>query len=529
MRYIAAIIICLFAWHIQAQSYVWAKGEGGIGNDNAGAITLDEQGNSYITGNLAGSINFSGTEYDGKGVYDIFITKYDVNGNVVWVKMAGGAGNDQGKSIKYYNGSLFVAGLYEDTAYFENTMLVSKGEADVFIAKYNTDGALQWVRSAGGSNTDYVASIDVDNDGNVVLVGNYESSANFGGTQLSTANFFNESFIAKYSNSGDVLWAKSVAGSNTNLITDVAYDNNGNYLITGFFGGNYTLDGFTVSSSTQSYDILIGKLDKSGNIVWLKKAGSIAEDAAQSICADKDGNAYITGYFTRTANFDANTVEYLDYNDIFVAKYTPDGSNAWVRAGNGSQLDIGFGITTDDAGNVYATGIFMFTINFNSVTATSVNGRDLFIVSYSSTGAVRWLTRAGGINTDCGFDLVVRPNDNIVLCGYYLNTCTFGDIVIDYAENNDLFIAEFNPPIVSSIEDVGAMDLKIYPNPVSDVLNIEVEGAAILKVYNVSGSLMYKGAFEDVLHINTSEWDNGLYVADVNTISGVRVIKLLKE
>ena len=317
---------------------------------------------------------------------------------------------------------------------------------------------------------------------------------------------------------------KNRSRNNTNLTTDIAYDNNGNYLITGFFSGNYNLGASSISSSTQSYDILIGKLDKNGNTVWLKKAGSIAEDAAQAICADKDGNAFITGYFTRTAYFDSNSIDYLDYNDIFIAKYAPDGSNLWARAGKGSQLDGGFGITTDDEGNVYGTGMFMFTLDFDGWQRTSNNGRDIYIVSYSPSGNVRWLTSAGGVNTDAGLDLAIKTNGNIALCGYYLNTCKFGDIEIDYAEYNDLFIAEFDPPFVTDISGIDEIDVKVFPNPVKDILQVEIEGDFSVRIYNILRQEVY--AESNVKAIDVSTLNKGLYNAVIETQGKTKTIKI---
>ena len=454
----------------------------------------------------------------------MFITKYDNSGNIAWVKTAGGKQNDLGKAIKYWNGALYLAGVFEDTAYIENTMLISKGEADLFVSKYDMDGNLVWVKQAGGTQNDFLSGMDVDDDGNIVVAGNYESSISFDTLVRNTNNLFGESYIAKYSNSGDVLWAKTVVGTNTNLTTDIAYDNNGGYLITGFFSGNYNLGGSSISSSTQSYDILIGKLDKNGNTVWLKKAGSIAEDAAQAICADKDGNAFITGYFTRTATFDNNSIDYLDYNDIFIAKYAPDGSNLWARAGKGSQLDGGFGITTDDEGNVYGTGMFMFTLDFDGWQRTSSNGRDIYIVSYSPSGNVRWLTSAGGVNTDAGLDLTVKPSGNIALCGYYLNTCRFGDIEIDYAEYNDLFIAEFDPPFVTGIRDVEELQVKVFPNPVKDILQLEIEVDFSLHIYNVLGQEVY--AINNAKAVDVSALNEGIYNAVIETQGKTKTIKI---
>lgn len=169
----------------------------------------------------------------------------------------------------------------------------------------------------------------------------------------------------------------------------------------------------------------------------------------------------------------------------------------------------------------------MFTINFDGKTVTSTNGRDIYMVSYSPTGNVRWLTSAGGVNTDCGLDMTIKPNGNIALCGYYLNTCKFGDIELDYGEYNDLFIAEFDPPIVSGIEYINEIDVKVYPNPVSDVLNIAVDGDAEVEIYDVMGQIIYKS--KSIHPIDVSAWNCGIYNIKLMNSSGKAAFRFVKQ
>src|SRR5205085_7879568 len=119
------LVFLVLSLSSSAQTWNWAKGEGDIGNDASNSITLDDNGNAYITGNLAGRADFSGTIYQGRGIYDVFIAKYDPSGNLLWVKTAGGADNDQGNAIKYHNNFIYLTGFFNDTAWFESTMLVS--------------------------------------------------------------------------------------------------------------------------------------------------------------------------------------------------------------------------------------------------------------------------------------------------------------------------------------------------------------------------------------------------------------------
>lgn len=523
----------LFAANAQGQSYVWAKGEGGIGNDAANGIAVDDFGNSYITGNLAGLAEFTGTTVQGVGLYDIILVKYNLFGNLTWAKSAGGIGNDQGNVIKYKDGFLYIAGSYEDTASFlPNGSIISKGEADAFVAKYDLDGNLVWLNHGGGINFDYASGLDVDDDGNVYICGTYETSATFDTSVLTTSNLFAESFIAKYNSNGSLVWAKTTAGSTTNLITGIACGNNSLY-ITGFFGGSFSLDASTINSATPSYDVLLARLDLDGQLMWLKRAGSTYEDAANAIAANENGTVAIAGYFAGTAYFDNHGVTYLDYNDVFVANYDSAGNNLWVRAGKGGQLDVAFALTSDASGNIFSTGMFENSIDFDG-NVLSGNGRDIFLNSYDAAGNLRWLSSAGGIQTNCGLGIAVKADEDIALCGYYLHTCSFGNIDIDYANNNDLFIAEYDPPVVSSVQEaVSAVNFGVFPTVCVGCSHLHVKtsttGPYDLQLYDVSGRLVEErnSVYEPTL--NVSEFLPGVYFLCMTDNGGRHTARFIIE
>jgi hypothetical protein len=521
VKYLLTCLFCALSFNSNAQSWNWAKGEGDIGNDASNSITLDDNGNAYITGNIAGKADFSGMVYQGRGVYEVFIAKYDPQGNLLWVKTAGGSDNDQGNAIKYRNNFIYLTGFFSDTAWFETTMLISKGDADAFTAKYDLSGNLIWVKQAGGSGFDYGSSIDIDNGGNVFIGGTYETSLALDTVHLSSSNLYNESFFAKYDSNGNLVWAKSSVGNNANLITGLAFNNHNSIFLTGYFGGNFKIGNGTVNSATASYDIFLAKVDEAGNLQWMKRAGSNYEDAAHSVCSDKDGNPSITGYFAGTAFFGTNSVTYLDYNDIFVARYDSSGNNLWVRAGRGNKLDVGFSITADDNGNVFATGMFQNTTNFDGhiLTASDILDRDIFLVSYDKSGNIRWITSPGGLDTDCGLGVAVSHSGVVAISGYYLYSCYFGSVRLDDAQANDLFIAEYSPPIVNAIEEpLPDSDFSIYPNPCSSHLGIVLKSpsASVIKVYDVNGHQLSLTRSADAgIEINTLGYADGMYLLSV--------------
>ncbi len=516
-----------------AQSWAWAKGEGGIGSDAANSVTLDEQGNAYVTGNIAGEANFSGVGALGKGIFDVFITKYDPQGNVLWAKLAGGDENDAGSAIKYKGGFLYVTGYFNDTAWFENTMLLSRGDADVFVAKYTTDGNLVWVNQLGGANSDLSLCIDVDYAGNIYLAGSYEYNIQLDNFHLSTPNVYNESFYAKYNSTGNVLWAKSVVGNNANQITGIAFDNDHSIFITGYFGSNLKIGAGNINSATSSYDIFLAKIDLNGNYDWLKRAGSTYEDAAHGVCSDANGNAILVGYFAGTANFDSHSITYSDYNDVFVAKYDSVGNNLWARAGRGHQLDIGWGVTTDADGNIFATGMYQDVIDFDGNSLHAYD-RDIFLVGYSPSGTIRWVTSAGGVNTDCGFSVAVSNAGKVIMAGYYSYTGYYGNIHIDNAIVNDIVIAAYDPPIVNAVDLLtDDFNVSFFPNPVSRTANSQLQISSnekyLVKIFSTSGQLLWQEINPSNNELKTADLASGVYLLEIVSGSSNKMLRFVKE
>jgi len=301
-----------------------------------------------------------------------------------------------------------------------------------------------------------------------------------------------------------------------------------------FFGSNYRYGDVQVNSVSPSYDIMLLKINKQGDEQWLVRAGSLYEDAANAVCTDSEGNAILTGYFAGTASFGANTVVYQSYNDIFIAKYNPQGNNLWVRAGNGQELDVGFAITADANNNIYVTGMFQDQINFG-VAQASGNYRDIFLISYTPDGDIRWLTKAGGGNTDCALGISLKPNGNVAICGYYLYTCTFGSIQIKYADINDYFVAEYNPPVVNSISrdiPIGS-GVKLFPNPcpAGGYLNVYMENGTTtnIRVEDFQGRALYSLNGESPFRLPTSGLSKGMYVLKITTGQAVQTAPFVVE
>ncbi|HYV95326.1 MAG TPA: T9SS type A sorting domain-containing protein [Chitinophagales bacterium] len=246
----------------------WAKvaSYGGYSN----SISTDAFGNAYVTGRFYGISSFGLFQLTCLGAVDIFIAKYDSGGNCLWAKRSGGARPfinstmDNGYAVATtIQGNVYVAGSFTDTATFGLDTLVNLGSGnDVFIAKYDGDGNIIWVKQAGGVIDDEGRCLAVDEEGNVYLGGSFVNSIAFGSaTLIGYGNY--DLFVAKLDASGNSQWAISAGGPAWNeFVNGIALDASNDIVFTGEFCSPAFFGSDTLISAGQP-DIYIAKL---GNI-----------------------------------------------------------------------------------------------------------------------------------------------------------------------------------------------------------------------------------------------------------------------
>lgn len=179
---------------------VTAWAEGGSSGDYGYGVGTDGNGNIYVAGRFAGTATFESTNIVSSGGEDIFLAKYNRAGALQWVKKAGGTGDDRASAITVdANGNAYITGRFWGTATFGATNLVGTGQYDIFVAKYNTSGTLEWVKNAGGTGYDIGNGISLSNGGAVVYItGGFFYDATFADTTVTSAGN-TDIFIASYS------------------------------------------------------------------------------------------------------------------------------------------------------------------------------------------------------------------------------------------------------------------------------------------------------------------------------------------
>ena len=299
---------------------LWVQSAGGTGFDEANGIAIDASGNVYITGVFNGTTTFGATSKTSAGGYDIFMAKYSSSGTLQWVQSVGGTSTDIAKGIAIdASGNVYITGYFGGTTTFGATSKTSAGSADIFVAKYDPVGtAWSWVLSAGGTGFDQANGIAIDASGNVYITGDFYDTTTFGATSKTSVGG-SDIFVAKYNSSGTLQWVQSDGGISYDYANGIAIDASGNAYITGLFSDTATF-GATSKISSGGYDILVAKYNSSGTIQWVQTAGGTNAESGNGIAIDASGNVYMTGYFSGTATFGATSKTSFGSYDIFVAR-----------------------------------------------------------------------------------------------------------------------------------------------------------------------------------------------------------------
>jgi len=392
----------------------WAVTWGGAGLDEPMEVAVDAAGDIYVIGYFMESVDFdpgSGVEARSThGDSDAFISKFDASGTFLSVITWGGLDTDFAQSIATNpaTGDVYVAGSFAGATDFDpgsgNTSLTSHGDLDAYLVKYNTAGVFQWARHWGGSEEDAASELAVDSSGDIWTVGEFRGTVDFdpgtAGTDDHTATGSPDAFLSRIDSSGTFVMANTWGG--TGAVAQpygVAINSSGAVFVTGNFSD--TVD-FMPSASTDEHtsngdlDVFLSRYDSTGSYNWTVTWGGVNDDEGFGVTTDNADAVYITGDFWDTVDFDPGTaVENRDstgFNDIFVNKLDSAGNYLWTTTPGSVSEETGLSLACDGSNNVYVTGHFYDTIDFDpgaGVDEHTPNGffDDGFLLKYLPDGS----------------------------------------------------------------------------------------------------------------------------------------------
>lgn len=396
---IALFIITLLPQLLLAQAVYWTRQIGNALPQRGYSIATDQEGNVYTMGHF----NYVPLDFDpGPGEFilsahgpnDVFVQKMDRGGNLLWVKNVGGVTATTGSQLTVdLEGNPIVAGVFTRSVDFDpgpdtfSLEPVSHVSPNAFVFKLDKDGGFLWAKQF--TTTSYVGAnyITSGPDGALYVAGSFSGTADFdpGANTASLSAVSNtDGYIMKLNADGEFNWVRHIAGDSIN-ITALALDQDGGLFSTGGYDGSVDFDpgpgSSTLTAGGLLTDAFILKLDTDGNFIWAKSIGGPSREIARDIKADASGNVILGGEFYKNCDFDPGPGTQilspiaLSGSAMFLEKLDADGNFVWVKP---FEKVVQFaGLDLDRSGNIYATGYFGGTPDFDPGLDTFLIGQNV--------------------------------------------------------------------------------------------------------------------------------------------------------
>ena len=459
----------------QAPTITWAKNFGGARSDFGRSVVVTDDNKYVVAGGILSKENDTLIRPTG---LDAWVIKLDANGNILWQKTYGGTGDDSATKIVQTvdKGFIIVGESRSNTGDF----ITNKGSFDAWIFKIDSLGNLEWQKTFGGSEDDYTTSVIQTKFGEYII--NATSRSKDG--DFPENNGEEDVWILKLNSKGNLIWKKHLGGNSNDFNRDIINVDDLSYLIVGTtrsedgdmnnFKGNF-----------------IFKIDSSGKVLWKKSHGN-----------PYNGASYFNGYFSAaiTQNKEIITVGYVtiflgvpnQHNrlDFHISKLDSEGNYIWSKLYGGSETEYATSIQVAPNGNLIIIG----DVRSKDFDVTDNHGKqNIWLLKTDSLGEIIYKTCLGGSEFEYSGQCALTKDNSIIIVGdSQSSNGTFG-------RNNgivDLAVAKISDPFLTSIkEDKPILDINIYPNPLSNHLNIDNNFTSNLDIQlvNILGQTVFKG------------------------------------
>jgi Secretion system C-terminal sorting domain len=559
------ISITCISLSVAQPGFTWAKKAGFEGL----AITNDAAGNIYITGIFSGTIDFDPNagihNLTSVGVIDTFVMKINAAGNLIWAKsftpLAGTS--IRGSKIKVDGfGNVYTLGFftYVDTGtpnivdfdpgpanYNIESGRISPitgnfNQATYYISKLDNGGNFTWARRITNDGQLAVRIFDVDNSGQAFIGGYFDIPSDFNPDPILINNLTptnRDGFILKLNDLGEFAWAKQYNSTGFSDITDLKVDALGNIYTTGIFEGvtdfnpGASVFNITSAGAIDASNAFVTKFDGGANFLWAKSfvPNATGSSVGRKIEVDAVGNVYTTGDLNGTVDFNPSALGVANLlaanGTSYISKLNTAGNYVWAK-----QLKTaGYAVNTqiDDTGNLYLSGIYALTIDFdpgpdiNNITSNGSN--DIYTLKLNSSGNFLWAVSVGGTLPEEINSFSIDAENNIYSVGEFNGTVDFnpGIGVFNLTVTPRFFLSKLNQnttplPITllsfSATCNNNSVDLKWSTSAESNNKEFTIEKSIDGQFFNSIGTILAvendfetkQYQFKDLNAANTSNY-----------------------
>lgn len=421
--------------------HVWSKRFGDAANQRVRAADVAPNTNVVLCGDLDGNIDFGGGNLTAGVDTDLFLARFDGDGNHIWSAAFGDVGASSCDVATDTAGNTIVGGEFYSVLNLGGSPLVSAGERDIFVAKFSSAGAHLWSKSFGDPSAQFAPSIAVDSTGAVIVTGIFEGTLNFGGSDLVSQGTY-DIYVAKFDASGSHIWSVRAGDSGNQRALDVAVDQIDNIYLVGAFTD--TLDFGTPLTSLGGNDAFVVKLNPNNNYLWGKRFGDSAYQDAIDVSVSPSGSVAISGTFKGTIDLGGGSAFSPDYTSFFLAEYDSTGAYLWNTTQGSSQSEHAATIGSGAAASIVLAGAFYGTLDSPQGMLTNTGtGADVFLALLGEQGVPLWAQSYGSAAHDSPTEIAVANGDTVFLATTVEGPADLGGGELPYAGGMDVVLSRY--------------------------------------------------------------------------------------
>ncbi len=487
---ISFVLFCI-PCTLHSQIFDWAQSAGGNDWDEGTAITVDDAGNVYTTGHFRGTVDFDA----GPGIFnmtsigdrDIFISKTDPTGSLIWAKQFGGTSHEESNAIVLdQNANIYITGSFTGQVDFNPgtgifNLSSTYMDRDIFIQKLDSSGQFVWAKQISGYSPTLTSipspvnayAMAIDNADNLYITGYFDGTVDFdpnpNDTHYLNIVAYSDIFVGKYDSMGNFIWVRQFGGTEGGVGYAITTDHIGNVYSTGTIGGSAVVDfdpgpgifNLTGSDPFQT-EIYVSMLDSSGNFGW---ATTLGQGQGAAIAVNQNGEVYTGGWYPSGITPVLNMLN-------------TSGGLIWSKSIGGINIES---IAIDNSDNIYTTGgCFSGTHDFDpgpGIFNITCGSSDAFISKWDASGNFSWATQFTASNQVFTEDITVDNNYNIYTTGFYDATTDFDPSAaisnLNAIGSYDIFIQKMSVHSLELTENNFTDDFQIFPNPTTDKLTVK--------------------------------------------------------
>ncbi|MFH2141308.1 MAG: T9SS type A sorting domain-containing protein [Bacteroidota bacterium] len=524
---IKLLTICLLILTIQvmqAQTTLsWQHSYGGSDHEYAWKTISTTDGGYAFVG--FSDSNDGDLLSENNGGTDLWVAKINSLGVVQWSKLFGGTLDEEGYDIlQTADGGFMVAG-YTGSSDGDVTGHHGTSNDDLWVLKLNSSGVIEWNQCYGGTDDDDAGSIVQTTSGDFYIAGSaFSDDGDVSGNHSSSYSDF---WVIKINSTGTLLNQKCVGGTDYDEGIRMILTSDGGCLLAGRTSSS---DGDAIGYHGGS-DMLVAKLNSGFVLEWSNCYGGTETEECNAIVQLADGTYMALGYTSTHNNGDVTGHHGSQGSDDFwLVKLTTTGAITWAKCYGGDGDDQADGLTKTSDNGFVMVGL---TNSTNGDVSGFHNGGffdpDIWVCKVNSSGVFQWQRCCGGSGQDEAFNVFEEGTGIFVVTGFTYSGNY--DVTINFGSADGWILKVTGS--ASGVEDLNCKNyFIIYPNPVSDKLTIEPEGqnhVLSFEIISSLGQVVYKGNINNKTTVQTSNFASGVYLMKLKNSNTLDYIKIIKE